>query len=325
MPDLKPNDIQSLFTYMEAETPPNMAASVIVGMFVNYLKGRVSGQARQQDDGGRRAPFRESFFSGYRAEPGVDETNMRAACPGDHDKWASALLGQAIYNAVPATRGLMNYDKLKAAVGEMNGAFTGSATRLYILYFRAKGFQQSEANRDAYIKLLLSSQWRSAIAAKQASSAWKNPSWEMYCHWVKLSACWGQNMVVETNPLADMIDRQTRKPRPWEKDFPPPFIDPSTTERRPTPIDGDVLRVYGELQNNNPKVILSGYTDIAPQVWTDYRGWINGLIDYDFLKANTGFEYGWTTTRYIERGARINLYNKRLLAEDCAETLARFR
>jgi hypothetical protein len=332
MPEpLKPDDMTSLFGYMDSAGPPNTDASPVVRMLIAYLKSRISGQATAPDREGKKKDFRENFFPGFNPDPRVKEESMQRACPGDHQKWASALLGQAIYNSIPDSKGLLNYDKLKAVVADMNNVVAATGTRLYIEYFRSLGVTASEANRQAYIKLLLSAQWRSATAFKQKSLNWQNASWEMYSHWVKLSACWGQNIVVERDVLADQREAEIERAR-LERErrrLPPPFIDERDLlpPRRDLIYDGDVNKVFQEIQKTEPKVNLGGLSDIAPTMWTTYRAWNSSThIGYEMLGASTGATCQYRTSKLVgKHGTRVDIWNDRFLAMDFADGMQVFR
>jgi hypothetical protein len=331
MPDLNPADIRSLFAYMESEAPPNTESSTAVGMWLHFLKSFIGGQAKADGDG-RRADFRQSFFPGYQPDSRTCQA-MASACAGDHSKWATALLGQAVYNAVPGSRSLLNYDKLTAAVQEMNAAFANNATKLYIEYFRVRGVAVSEANRNAYMKLLLSPQWRTATALKQKSGEWRNPSWEMYCHWVKLSACWGKNTMEVRKPAGNRKpspQRRGLRPRlPGDDRMPPPFLDDGEVYYYSVFCDEDVNRVYHELQDTEPKIDLRGFPDIAPEVWTNYRAWsASGPIGHEMLGARTDTKYRYVSHQSAapgQRGVMVNHWADRYVAEDFAGSASGFR
>ncbi|HEX3030075.1 MAG TPA: hypothetical protein VHT34_12405 [Clostridia bacterium] len=222
------SQVRTLFDFMESPVPPAIENSVVVKMFVDYLRGKTEGSTNSTS-------YRDVYFPGYTMSAGVSSA-LETFCPGDYRKWMKALICQTLYHYAPF-KDIISYGGVEAAVTEMNNSFSVHAADLYIYYIRTfKGIQADESNKTEYRKLLTGNEWRTMTAAKQKDGNWNNPSWEMYCHWVKFSACGaGAN---------------------------------------------DIAEVFQEITSHEPKISLSGNTDIHPGTWRQYGAWRYGSIDY---------------------------------------------
>ena len=96
---------------------------------------------------------------------------------------------------------------------------------------------------------------------------------------------------------AEILERELERRR---RGFPPPVIDERDRlpPRHDITYDGDIHRVYTELQTKDPKADLSGCPDIAPTAWTTYRAWNSSTaIDYGMLGADAVFQYRYKTMK----------------------------
>ncbi|HVR97871.1 MAG TPA: hypothetical protein VMW27_14730, partial [Thermoanaerobaculia bacterium] len=276
---LRIQSIPDLFDWKESESPPDTQDSEVVRFFVYYLCVRWRTMFAHWRDYPRFP--REMVVPGYRAS---DEGEpMLAACPGDHDRWAGALIGLYCAGRNERLRRELDIERMTASLAELNQQLKKRGGLLYAHYINYSCIPPSRAGGDAYKALLLSPHWRTLTAAKQASGSWRNPSWEMFNHWAKLVACAGYQpheiRAPQAQPTRHLSPAGSGPIREWQDGRrPPPFIDPEDiVVDRPVPVaqavDKNVYDVYNTLRTQEPKLDLGGYSDITPTRWESYTGW----------------------------------------------------
>jgi hypothetical protein len=163
-----------------------------------------------------------------------EDAAMQSACPGNHKKWAGALMGLYFSTQNERMRRELDITRMTATLAEFNQTIKGHSGRLAVRYFNTLVSTTADSGK-AYKELLLGRTWHTMTAAKQASGSWRNASWEMFNHRAKLVACPGYQpqsipapqmfSPTELDPFHDLRDGRR----------PPPFIDPQDIQTSSAP------------------------------------------------------------------------------------------
>ena len=260
MPRPSISSIQDLFSWKEADSPPDTQNSEVVRFFATYLCIRWRNMFATWRDYPRYPP--EMVVPGYK--PNLQDDLMAAACPGDYDRWAGALVGLYFADRNDRMRSGFNLPRMTAALADINQQVKKYSGPLFVRYLNSLVIFPSLDNGNAYKALLLDSRWRTMTAAKQAAGTWRNPSWEMFNHWAKLVACSGSQ----------------------RQEVPAPTPQSPTAKQV---VDKSVYDVYNTLRTQEPKLDLAGYSDITPTRWESYSGWALSPIKPDIIEFVNDF------------------------------------
>ena len=102
-----------------------------------------------------------------------------------------AVLCQSIYWQTSKARNRINISKVNSAVSNYNNTMRAAAVRwyAYVLFHEYMNYHGDHNNaKRIYMEQLNSAQWVTAKQAQLISGSWNNPSWELFHHWIKLSA-----------------------------------------------------------------------------------------------------------------------------------------
>ena len=102
-----------------------------------------------------------------------------------------AVLCQSIYWQTSDARNRINISKVNSAVSNYNNTMRAAAVRwyAYVLFREYMNYQGDHNNaKRIYMEQLNSVQWVTSKQLKFINGSWDNPDWELFHHWVKLSA-----------------------------------------------------------------------------------------------------------------------------------------
>ncbi|KAK2762105.1 hypothetical protein FQN54_001112 [Arachnomyces sp. PD_36] len=136
-------------------------------------------------------PVHQTIFPGldWSGSPGQFDINGLGDY-GFKNDWSYGLLAKSFHNRCSNVSGGLNDGKFDSAISSLNSYFNQYSTQLYAEYFRhACRMGPSGEFVAQYRSLLLSKAYKSLKRAQLASGSWKNPSMEIFIHFVKLFAC----------------------------------------------------------------------------------------------------------------------------------------
>ena len=159
--------------------------------FVSKLKGRLPGKhTKAWYDPSPRRPFRSIFFHSY--SPAEYERDISGVTGLDDNWWSKfsvAVLCQSIYHQTKDTRNRVSIGAVNRDVDSFNKTLRSKAVTWYT-HILAKEFPLYPNHTDlkAYISVITGEPWASYHQKKLVDGTWKNPEWDLFHHWVKLSA-----------------------------------------------------------------------------------------------------------------------------------------
>ena len=137
-------------------------------------------------------PFRDVFFPDYQSVP--YESGITSATILNDSFWSDfsvPVLCQSIKHQTSSASSEVNSDMVDADVSGMNQQVTDTAVTWYT-YVMFRDFMDYNGDLDSarqvYEEQLNSDHWVTFKTAQYTSGSWDNPDWELFHHWVKLSA-----------------------------------------------------------------------------------------------------------------------------------------
>ena len=163
-----------------------LARSALANCLKQYLPGRHSEFLRTG------ALFRDIFFPGYSSVQ--YESDVPSVTNLSSSFWANfsvAVLCQSIYWQTSNARNNVNIGKVNGDVSSYNNQVKSQAVTWYA-HVMLKDFMKYSGNfasaKTEYMQQLNSDHWVMAKRKQWSDGTWNNPDWELFHHWVKLSA-----------------------------------------------------------------------------------------------------------------------------------------
>ena len=163
-----------------------MARRALANQLKGHLPGRHSELFRTGDT------FRHIFYPSYRSVP--YEGNVSQATGLSSSFWSDfsvAVLCQSIYWQTSDARDRINISQVNSAVSNYNNSVRAKAVAwyAYVIFHNYMHYQGDRNNaKRIYMEQLNSAHWVTAKQEQLINGSWNNPSWELFHHWVKLSA-----------------------------------------------------------------------------------------------------------------------------------------
>ena len=170
---------------------------------VNKLKGSLPGEYGNDLDWHDLSPKQRSFrsiffplYSLFKYEGNISPVTFEGDISGvtglDDNWWSNfsvVVLCQSIYWQTKNTRNHVTIGTVNGDVDSFNKSLRSKAVTWYT-HVLAKEFPLSpnQAELDAYISVITGEPWISYHQKQLVDGTWKNPEWELFHHWVKLSA-----------------------------------------------------------------------------------------------------------------------------------------
>ena len=176
--------------------------------FVSKLKGRLPGEhTKAWFDLSPKRSFRSIFFSSY--SPVKYEGDISGVTGLDDNWWSNfsvAVLCQSIYWQTKNNRNGISIGAVNGDVDSFNKSLRNKAVTWYTHIFTHEfPLSPNQAELDAYISVITGEPWISYHQKQLVDGTWKNPEWELFHHWVKLSALGASDV-----KISDTMDKMRK-------------------------------------------------------------------------------------------------------------------
>ena len=198
---LSPDDPVYKLIVNTPDLSSNPVGEVTREALVSKLKGATPG--RHTEPFGRHGDtFLSIFFPHY--SPARYEDAVSSQTGLDNGWWSNfstAVLCQSMYYQTSDLRGQLKIDDINRDVNDNNNTLKSKAVQMYV-YVLLKDFMNYNGDlqsaKDKYIKNICTVEWVTYKMKQYNDGTWKNPEWEEFNHWVKLSALGASDSEIST-------------------------------------------------------------------------------------------------------------------------------
>ncbi|XP_070534764.1 uncharacterized protein [Ptychodera flava] len=170
----------------------NPVGSVARAALVSKMAGSTPGRHTEPWPRPEGKSFRQIFFPSYWNAPYTDNVASVTGIPdGFWSDFSVAVLCQSMYYQTSDIRQQLVIDKISSNVDYFNNTIRGNILKLYT-YVIFHDFMKFSGDlmhaKNVYISQIDNVYWVTYKMKQYTEGTWDNADWELYHHWVKLSA-----------------------------------------------------------------------------------------------------------------------------------------